>query len=196
MNLTMENAINNIEFDEMRAQLALLKEKLNKEELVNERLLRETMRVKARNINREAALSVAAALFVIVMMPFSFRPMGFSWQFCIGTIIFMLVCIGATLYQHRDVNNCTMDGDLLTVAKVMRRLKKNYRDWLKFSIPAGVLWFGWMGYEVYLMSGNWKVAATVMAGALVGALVGGLIGFASYRRVIRTCDEIISSIES
>lgn len=196
MNLTMENTINNMEFDEMRAQLALLKEKLNKEELVNERLLRETMHVKARNINREAVLSVVAALFVIVMMPFSFRPMGFSLQFCIGTVIFMLVCIGATLYQHRDVNSCTMDGDLLTVAKVMRRLKKSYRDWFKFSIPAAVLWFGWMGYEVYCISGNWKVVAMVMSSALVGGIIGGIIGFASYKRVIRTCDEIISSIES
>lgn len=195
MNLTMETTINNTEFDEMRAQLALLKEKLDKEEVINERLLRETMHAKARTINREAVWSVIAAVFVIVMMFCSFHPMGFSWGFCVGTVIFMLVCIGATLYQHRDVNSRTMNGDLLTVAKVMRRLKKNYHDWLWFGIPAAVLWFGWMGYEVYCMSDDWKVVAAFMGGGLVGGIAGGIAGFASYRRVLRTCDEIIDSIE-
>lgn len=192
----MENNLNNIEFEEMRAQLALLKDKLSREEVVNDRLLRETMHCKARNINREAAGSVAAALFVIGMMFFSFHPMGFSWEFCIGTIIFMLVCIGATLYQHRDVNSRTMNGDLLTAAKVMRRLKKNYRDWLKFSIPAVVLWLAWMTCEVYRMSGEWSLVIPMLVGMFVGGAIGAIAGFASYRRVIRNCDEIIHSVET
>lgn len=187
--------INSIEFDEMRSQLALLKDKLNSQEVINERLLRATMKSRADSINREAIWSIIAAIFVIAMMFTSFHPRGFSMEFCIGTIIFMLVCIGATLYQHRDVNSRTMNGDLLTVAKVMRRLKKNYRDWLKFSIPVVVLWFCWMGDEIYRMSGEWKLVALVMSGALIGGAIGGTLGFLSYRKVIRTCDEIINSIE-
>lgn len=197
-NVNDNNNINRPEegLEEMRQQMALLKEKLDKEELVNERLLRETMHSKARSINHEAIWSGVCAIFVIVAMLTTFHPMGFSWGFCIGTTIFMLVCLGATLYQHRDINSRTMNGDLLTVVKTMRRLKKNYRDWLKFAFPAIILWMGWIGYEIYRMSeGNWKIVGATMGGCLIGATIGGILGLASHKKVIRTCDEIIKSIE-
>ena len=179
----------------MRQQLALLKKKLDKEEVVNERLLRETMHGKAAIINHEAMWSIIAAIFVIVMMISCFRPMGFSLAFCIGTSVYMLICIGGTLYQHRNVNKRNMNGDLLTVAKIMRRLKKNYRDWLKFSIPVTVIWFCWMGYDLYRQSGEWKLVCSMMIGAVVGGLIGGYFGIKSYKKVLRTADEIINSIE-
>lgn len=186
---------NNLEFDDMRSQLVLLKEKLNSQDVVNERLLREVMNSKASDIKHEAMWSVVAETFVIVMMIFSFPRLGFSWAFCIATIVFMLVSIGATVYQHRDLNSRTMNGDLLTVAKVMRRLKKNYRDWLKFSIPVIVLWFAWMGYDFYHMAGDKTLTISLMTGAVIGGAIGGFFGYLSYRKVLRTCDEIINSIE-
>ena len=48
------NEINNSELETMRAQITLLKDKLDKETIVSDKLLRDTMWHKARNINANA----------------------------------------------------------------------------------------------------------------------------------------------
>lgn len=40
------------ELQEMQAQMALLKEKLNNEEIVNDQLLRDVTRLRVRRVNR------------------------------------------------------------------------------------------------------------------------------------------------
>ena len=131
----MENSeINNSELETMRAQIALLKDKLDKETIVSEKLLRDTMRHKARTINNNAWVSVAASIFVIFWALAYLPSEGFSWWFITATILMMLVCDFFTWKYHKDVNTKTVSGDLLTVAKVMKKLRDNYKKWLKYSI--------------------------------------------------------------
>ena len=81
------NEINNSELETMRAQIALLKDKLDKETIVSDKLLRDTMRHKARNINANAWISVAASIFVIFWALFYLPGEGFSWWFSGATIL-------------------------------------------------------------------------------------------------------------
>ena len=51
--IDMERMNETNELEEMRAQMALLKEKLNKEEILTDNLLKQTMTGKMSTINRE-----------------------------------------------------------------------------------------------------------------------------------------------
>ena len=53
------------ELQEMREQLAALKEKLNKQEVVNDRLIRDVLNQKMKVINKNGWFSSIAGLFVI-----------------------------------------------------------------------------------------------------------------------------------
>ena len=153
----MENSeINNSELETMRAQIALLKDKLDKETIVSEKLLRDTMRHKARNINANAWISVAASIFVIFWALTTVPSMGFSWWFVGATILLMLVCDFFTWKYHKDVNAKTMSGDLLTVAKVMKKLRDNYKKWLKYAIVMIAVWFVWLSVECWIQLNDWK----------------------------------------
>lgn len=194
--LIMENnEINNSELETMRAQIALLKEKLDKEIIISDKLLRDTMRHKARNINANAWVGVGASIFVIFTALTSLHSLGFSWCFIAATILMMLVCDFFTWKYHKDVNAKTMNGDLLTVAKVMKRLRNNYPKWLKYSIGMCAVWIIWLSVEYYIHLNDWKLAVAVISLTLIGSAIGGLIGWKMHKSVIRNAEEIISQIE-
>lgn len=183
------------QIEEMRQQLAVLKDKLGKEEIVNERLLRESMGVKVKIVNRKARWGVSGCAFVVLMMPCYFIPQGYTWLFCGFTTLIMIFCAVATWWMHRNVNSHTMSGDLLTVAKVMRKLKKDYQNWLKIGIPMELVWMVWFCQEIYRVAGDLQLAITMMVGGLVGGIVGGIIGVRMHKEVIHTCDEVVKQIE-
>ena len=192
----MENSeINNSELETMRAQIALLKEKLDKETIVSDKLLRDTMRHKARNINANAWVSVGASIFVI-LWALTFLPSeGFSWWFAGATILMMLVCDFFTWKYHKDVNAKTINSDLLTVAKVMKQLRDNYKKWLKYSIGLIAVWFVWFAVEYCILLSDWRVALFMIIALLVGLAIGCFIGLKMHNSVIRNAEEIISQIE-
>ena len=192
----MENSkINNSELETMRAQIALLKDKLDKETIVSDKLLRDTMRHKTRNINANAWVSVGASIFVI-FWALTFLPIeGFSWWFAGATILMMLVCDFFIWKYHKDVNAKTMNSDLLTVAKVMKQLRDNYKKWLKYSIGLIAVWFVWFAVEYCILLSDWRVALFMIIALLVGLAIGGFIGLKMHNSVIRNAEEIISQIE-
>lgn len=182
--------------DEMREQIALLKSKLDKESIVNEKLLREMMKSKARNINRNAWVSVVASLLVIVMALMCFPSWGLSWWFIGATILMMLVCDFFTWKYHKDISAKTMNDDLLTVAKAMKKLKQNYLNWLKYAVVMVVVWLGWYIVELTADAGSWKTIFSTVVAVLAGGVIGVIVGFRMHKHVIDTADEIIRQIEN
>ena len=189
------NEINNAELETMRAQIALLKEKLDKETIVSEKLLRDTMRHKAKSINTNAWVSVGASIFVIFWALVFLPCEGFSWWFAGATILMMLVCDLFTWKYHKDVNTKTMSGDLLTVAKVMKQLRDNYKKWLKYSIAMIAVWFTWLSIELCISLKDWKLAIIMIVALFIGLAIGAFIGLSMHKSVIRNAEEIISQIE-
>ena len=191
----MENIENTQPLEELREQAAILKNKLDKENIVNEEILRNAMRHKARTINNNAWISVAASAFVILMAFTYFPQLGLSLWFSVGTIVIMLVCDFFTWQYHKNMNQKTLSSDLLTVAKTAKKLKKNYHNWLKYGISLFFVWFVWYSIEMGIHSKSWKEALLTILLLAVGGIIGGLIGFRMHRKVIDTCDEIIRQIE-
>lgn len=185
------------ELVEMREQMNLLKSKLDKQEIVNDRLLREVTSQRVRRLNRNVWQEGVTCLFVITFGSYSFLQLGCSWWFVGFTIAYMLFCFLATIIPHnwikqRDINN----GDLLTVAKQVRRLKKLYHNWKRFGWPSVIPWLGWFFGEIYFAhAGNTLLTICIIASCAAGALIGGLIGWTRHKKFVSEMDEIIQSLE-
>lgn len=187
---------NNIELEEMRSQIALLKEKLNKEEIVSDRILRNATKDKISSLRFNQWVEYISVLFVITFGSFVFKEIGCSDLFVIVTVIFMVVAAVATFMMHRKLNNAdTMNGDLYTVAQLARRLKQNYTDWLYYGIPAILLWLAYFCWELYRTSGNKENMMGICIGAVAGAFIGGIIGMLMNRKAKNTLSDIIRQIE-
>ena len=109
----------------------------------------------------------------------------------------MLVSFLATLLPHRWVSEEDINtGDLLTVAKQVRRLRKWYKDWYYVGIPLVVLWLMWLGVELYFaFDRDVTMLISTLVGALVGGTIGGIVGHRMNKRLIREMDDLIDEIE-
>lgn len=186
--------INN-ELEEMRAQMALLKSKLECEEIVNDKMMRETMKQKIDFINHKAWTNSFSSVLVILVALWLFPRYGFSNWLVAYTVVMMLVCMLFTWIDHRGFTPDIMNGDLLTAAKRMRKLKKDYHDWHYIGYPMLAVWAVWFIYEVSVRFEDANMARAMIVGLVVGLLIGGFIGIKLERSTLKRVDEIIDSIE-
>ncbi len=189
------------ELEEMRSQLTILKEKLEKETIVSDKLLREVTRKNVRHLNRAVWIEGIGAAFVLTIGNCAFRFIGCSWWFIAGTTLLMIFSFLATFIPHHWVKQSEiMSGDLLQVAKQVRRLRKWYKDWLKIDIALGLGWIAWCVWEFYqnlidktIFDVN--IVRTMCIGLVVGGLIGGLIGLFLHKTYTHEMDNIIRQIE-
>lgn len=181
--------------NEMRGQIALLKEKLDREAIVNDRLLREAMRGKIGVLRKNAIIEYACVVLCLLAYPTVFIKLGFSWWLVGATLIMVTFCGIMTAVQHRHMNSLNEGENLLTVARHARRLRQDYVDWLKWSILMVIFWFSWLITECFIRIPDRTMGIVLVASSCVGLFIGASIGLSMRRKVIHTCDEIINQIE-
>ena len=187
--------MNDFELNNMRQQMETLKKKLEKQEIVNDRIIRQSMKKTASSISVRYHFIMALGLLMVPYMYFVFyEHFGLSLAFSIASGIFMLVCTAATYYNSLNLSNSNMmHGNLLDVRRRMARAKKFDANWLFFGIPAIIVWLGWLGYEFYQKDG--ETALAMIIGAVVGGVIGAIIGFSMHFKTQRQYQEIIDQIE-
>lgn len=180
---------------EMKSQLTLLRQKLDEQKLVNDRLLRKTVNTKVHSLNRDALIIGIVGLVGVPYTIWSFDFIGISWPYAIVTAAFLLLAVGYTRYSHRELGaellaRCT----LAEVGRRIARMKMLYARWLRFSIPFLFVWFCWFLYEIWGLPLPEGEKWSMICGGTIGGLIGGGIGIFSYRRTQRIASEILNQI--
>ena len=173
-----------------------LKKKLEQQEIVNDGLMRRSMKNTAGKINRRYTIAMIAGLF---MIPYSYwvfiKLSGFSVAFWLFTCVFMLICVGATYYNSRNISDSNlMTNNLLDVRRRMARAKKFDANWLFFGVPGILLFMGWFMYETYQVQGG-GIDNPFFWGGCIGGIIGAIIGFMVHFRTQRQYQDIIDQIE-
>jgi uncharacterized membrane protein YbjE (DUF340 family) len=195
MNNEFENNMNETQFEDMRQQMDTLKKKLGEQEIVNERLIRRSMKKEANKITSRYYIIIALCLF---MIPYTYlvftMNLGLSLAFWIGTSILMLVCAGATYYNSLNVASANMmSNNLVAVGQKMARAKKFDANWLFFGIPAVIGWLAWLTWELFQQDS--EAAHYSLYGVIFGAVVGSIIGIKIHFKTMRQYQDIIDQIE-
>ena len=186
----------NFELENMRQQMTTLKSKLDKQEIVNDRLIRYSMKNTAGNINRRYTITMILGL---LMIPYTYwvfiKLSGFSIAFWLFTCVFMLICVGATYYNSRNISDANlMTNNLLDVRRRMARAKKFDANWLYFGVPGILIFIGWFMYDVYQRN-NGELNDGLFWAGVVGGIIGTIIGFSIHFKTQRQYQEIIDQIE-
>ena len=184
------------ELQEMREQMAALKEKLNKQEVVNDRLIRDVLIKKKKSVDKNIWFVGICGLITITIGNLAFSYWGVSSWFLIGTTILMLVCFLMTLIPHNWVKKADIQsGNLLVAAKQVRRLRKLYKDWEIIGIGLAVIWLAWLFIEFSAAIENKQILYLLIGASVVGGIIGGIIGLKVSRNIVHTLDEMIQEIE-
>ena len=175
---------NDFELENMRQQMATLKNKLNEQEILNDRIMRRSMKKEVSNITRRYNIIMAIG---VLMVPYGYwcfvKLAGLSIFFWIATSIFMLICAGATFYNSRKM-----------ARKKVASAKKFESNWLLFGIPAVILWISWFFYEIYQIQGG-DFNNGFFWGGCVGGIIGAICGIKMHFKTQHQYQDIIDQIE-
>lgn len=186
-------------FEELRNQFAILKEQLNKQEIVSEHLLRETMKAKKSNINSTKRMCYACAVVAFLLTPLNFYIHAWGLAFSIVTCLLMLFCAVATYYIHKPVDDLNfLKDDFKTVAHVMAKFKKQYDQWLYYVTPAVCIpYLAWACYEYTWKHAPvgispWKLCIPLVFATVIGLLIGLYFHF----KAVNAAKDIIDEMEN
>ena len=185
----------NNEFEDMRQQMNILKEKLQRQDIVNENVMRRIMKRNVTGISRRYTF---ISILCILMIPYSYwafvKLSGMSIYFWAATSIFMLLCFGYTIYNGRHLNSHLVEKDLVKARSEVANAKKLDRDWLKIGIPIAILWLGYLGYELSKLGLGDNLIPTIII-LVVCALLGAAIGLKIHFKNQEEYEEIIDEID-
>lgn len=193
---TVNNTQHEFELEDLRQQMAAIKEKVEQQGHLNEELVKEAIQSKMKGVHRTLfKLSLVALLCIpcYIAMRYTYN---FSWPFIIVTILMLIGFILADYLINRlDVSH--MGDDLVGTARKLAQMKKNRSMSQKISIAMIIPWLAWFCYESFMhraitygTADTWGYVIT----CFVGGIIGFLIGMRIFRKMQRANDEMIDQI--
>ena len=189
------------EFEEMRQQLDILKNKLDNQALINDKLIRQSMLNKMSFMKKYTWVSFLVLLFIYYGYNEVRILFNLSWWFYGATVIFMTFSVCFDAYINRFNKESFLNGDLIAASLQMQRMKKLRKKSLLYALPLMTIWISWLLIELYNGSSaanggaNTSLFYGAMVGSGVGVIVGVAIGIWLYLRMQRINSDIIQQID-
>ena len=182
------------ELEEMRQQMAILKDKLEDQTIVNDRFIRRSIKKGVNTINRRYLVIGIIALALIPYGYWAFVMIGgLSVALWLASCVMMLLVVGFMIYNSKDMrDNGLMNNNLLDVKRKVAVAKKRDGNWLWFGIPMALAWGAWAVYEISQQMGDNEF---IVPCCIVGVLVGALVGLKVHFKTQQHYSEIIEQIE-
>lgn len=185
------------ELEDMRRQISLLKEKLDKESIVNDKLMRNIMSTKIGNVNSYLLKLLILIPFTMALVYFDFGILfPLSTEFMIVTQI-MLVGFGTYIYLNKRLlaSANIAGGNLVEESKKLLRFKKREIRYIFFGMPTCIAWMVWCFYELLHCGKEQDEIICVIIGASIGAIFGFGYGIRKFRMIMRNINSVVSQIE-
>ena len=178
---------------EMQQQMQQLRDKLDKQKIVNERMLNRACSRNLDVLRTKARVPIFAGL-AIVFGAASFHNLGLSLPFMIFTAIAGVA--GVVAASLVNANLPKMDQDLVSAGEGLAKFRRAQENWMKYSIPVGVIWLVWLLTELFLQSRpDSETVWMIVAGLALGLVVGILLGRKNRRAIFKNTDELLAQIE-
>jgi hypothetical protein len=191
------NNMDNMELNEMREQISLLREKLRQQEIVNESAIMAVIRKGVKTLNRRGIAMTLFGLFTVPFCCLMFANLCMPASFVILTVIVLIISVLATAYAHFGLGFTNVTStNLVQVGLQTARLRKVYKSWRYISIPLLLIWGYFLCRELSGLYGYDKVLFTMLIiGGVIGGIIGGAIGLWIHFRTIHEADEVLEHIK-
>ena len=188
------------QLEEMRQQMAVLKEKLEKQEIINDQLMRNTIGTKLRKFKVEQRRKIIFIILGLLYVPAILHYLLHTdlWFTVVTVLFFAGAGIFDTYYTWGINDEDLQNKRLLETRERIIVMKRMNARWLWFSIPFVIVWFILFVWQVYSNDSELQElggTTPLIIGAVVGGVIGGLIGMVKYKKQQRRATELIEEIE-
>lgn len=186
----METTDNSLK--EMQQQMQLLKDKLDKQTIVNDQMMRKAYAGGIKDLRSNYSVKTIAAVAAMLGCP-SFYNVGCSLTFVIFSELIMLIALGISIYTNTLIPK--MDDDLLSAAGKLTHFKKINAEWRKYGILVLVLWLGWLVVELFSGEVTTIGIYAMIVGIVLGLTIGMTLGLKVSRNIKKGIDELLGQIK-
>lgn len=193
-----------MEMEQMREQMQVLRSKLEKQEIVSDKMLRNSVKSRMSWIKKFVYIEFLL-LPVMGIVWYGIKCIfNLSWlNFC----VMMIMCTIDFVWDYH-INVASLDLEKVetnnlkdTLQKLIRMKRMRARSFF-IMMPLCVLWFVWTGVEMWMNVGSISEAEELMRAAGYGGFGGLIVGLPIglyaviriYRNMQRTNDSLIEQI--
>lgn len=196
----MENLVNDNQLDQieqMRQEIAVLREKLDRQTIISEEHVRRSMK---NTVSRFRKRTIVLSVITLAGMVFCFvclhKWLGFSLALSLSTVLFLMSAVILNVWMVFRLNPSDMMGDnLASASREIIRIKKTGKMWKKIAFPVVVVWYVWVVVEALNSGLGTYMESGFVAGCSVGLLGGLIIGLIYDRRQIAEMDGLLKQID-
>ena len=190
------NTIFSHELEQMRSQVAILKDKLDKQTIINDAHIRNSMKAKRADMTRIITATICIGALSVPYCTWIFYKFGFSLYFIIASDLMLAVCLALTLRQRYALKSLDFSqGNLVDVAATLSKVKTHYHEWFKVAIPMILVWGSWLYYEGFRCMEPSPIQQGFLTGVGVGIVMGAIFGFRINRKIVKKSTEILEQIK-
>lgn len=198
----MENNQNYTELEIIRSQMAQFKEQLDKQKIVNEKLIIKSMKSSMSWIKKFVYIEICALPLIAIAWLGIKMYANLSWL----NYGFLMTVLVIDIFADYRINiSALSDADysrnnLVTTITKLTRMKRLRVIQMMFEIPAIVVWLVWSSIEAlthlpaeaFEFEQNSIYAGIV--GGIIGAIGGIVLAYRIFSKMQRSNDEVIRQI--
>ena len=196
----MEKINNNNELEIMRSQMASFKKQLEQQEIINSRIMAESMKKKFSWIKM---MIIGEIILIPIFLYLAFAAKYYfdlSW-WSVATFVILLLC---DVWCDYDINmRAIKDSDysrdnLVNTMKKLLRMKQRRTKQTAIMLTATIVMSIWLLIEIgfHLIAINADTGMwLVLYGGGTGAFIGVVAAWWIYRKMQKNNDEMIKQIE-
>ena len=189
---------NNKDFEEMRQQMDILKNKIDNQKITNDSIINNAITKKIDKLNKLGWGLVIFGLLEIPLVMWVFRSLcGFSWLFCIVTALYVLATVVFQAKLNQSVQTqIRPDDNLMAVSRQLVKLKRRNLQQLFASMPLSALWAAYFLWETYQVQHIGPLDfQTILYIVIFGVALGLVVGLSAFIKRYKTTNDAFSQLE-
>ena len=186
----------NQELEQMRKDYAALKERFDKQQIINEKLLEKAFKSDIRWLSLDKNSSVIGSAVAIPTVITLSIIRKLEWWFPLVATIFILVNLWVLLRMYKNLAKDTLYvEDVLTVTKKVKRFKQQYQRFFLTSISAAVILIGLYMPTIYHSWSTPEQGIKMVVLLCIFVITMTIWGYLSYKRLMKACDSILERLQ-
>lgn len=202
MNYMETNNNSNLgELEQLREQMAVFKNRLSKQQIINERLVRNSMGSKMSWIKNFIWIEIAMVPLLLITMAGFHASAGLSWWLFAFLAIGLIADVTGDFIINRIPKGQLLSGDLVATSQRLIKMKKQRASWFIAGLIFMTIWLVWFIIEVAMkldcgctLPHHGTVVAIMVAAIAIGGLIGGFIAWLIFRKMQKTNNQLIEQI--
>ena len=139
----MENDNNMNELEQMREQMEAFKSRLDKQQIVNEQLVRNSMGSKMSWIKNFVWAEIIMVPILLIIMAGFYASEGLSWWLFAFLAAGLIADATGDFIINRIPKSQLLSGDLVATSKRLAQMKKQRTTWFIAGMIFVTIWLVW-----------------------------------------------------